>query len=49
MTTPVRRKASEPGTQAAFTNKVVHDLHAEAMRDYRERLARWRQRHPGAD
>ncbi|MDH5828999.1 oxidoreductase-like domain-containing protein [Luteimonas sp. M1R5S18] len=26
----------------------VHDLHAEAMRDYRERLARWRQRHPGA-
>ncbi|MDH5833335.1 oxidoreductase-like domain-containing protein [Luteimonas sp. M1R5S59] len=27
----------------------VYDLHAEAMRDYRERLERWRRRHPGAD
>ena len=27
----------------------VHDTHAEAMQDYRERLARWRERHPDAD
>lgn len=24
----------------------VYDLHAEAMEDYRRRLAQWQQRHP---
>ncbi|MEN4902589.1 oxidoreductase-like domain-containing protein [Luteimonas sp. TWI1437] len=27
----------------------VYDLHADAMADYRARLAAWRARHPGAD
>ncbi|WP_202842654.1 oxidoreductase-like domain-containing protein [Luteimonas saliphila] len=27
----------------------IHDLHAEALRHYRERLARWRERHAGEE
>lgn len=27
----------------------VYDLYDEALADYRERLAQWRARHPGAD
>ena len=27
----------------------IHDLHADAMQDYRERLAAWLARHPEAD
>jgi len=26
----------------------VYDLYQEALQDYRERLARWLERHPGA-
>ncbi|KAF1712362.1 oxidoreductase-like protein [Pseudoxanthomonas kalamensis DSM 18571] len=27
----------------------IFDLHAEAMQEYRKRLAEWRERHPDAD
>ncbi|TWG89511.1 oxidoreductase family protein [Luteimonas sp. J16] len=30
-------------------DRCVYDLYSEALQDYRERLARWRERHPGAD
>lgn len=29
-------------------DRCVHDVYGEELADYRERLARWRERHPDA-
>lgn len=30
-------------------DRCVNDIYADELEDYRQRLARWRERHPGAD